>query len=103
MRVYKNYLIPKNITQIKIEKGQHYLKLNMVKEKLCKYNVPATSLNCGAIHSAEFKRICLVVIKQSHIPKIYNPLNFWTSLILLRLTLMIIKSIIPKELVLYKQ
>ena len=30
----KNYLIPKNITQIKIGKRQQYPKLNRVKEKL---------------------------------------------------------------------
>ena len=34
MRAYKNYLIPKNITQIKIGKRQHYSKLNTAKARL---------------------------------------------------------------------
>ena len=54
----KNYLIPKNSTQ-KIREKTTLTKIKEGRSKaILKYNVPATRLNYGAIHSAESKRMC---------------------------------------------
>ena len=57
MRAYKNYLIPKYHTN-KIREKTTIFKIKYGKSKaIRKYNVPATRLNYGAIHSSEFKRM----------------------------------------------